>query len=451
LWFGFLHETEISKLEQSTPDQGLSVIRAFDNLPLERKMLIFRDLSPKARIELLASVSHPERLVRLMSPEEVFVGIKQVGEEDAMPLIALTTGKQVSYILDVELWEKEEIDMEAAGKWFEILTRISDGKVLQFFQVSDPELILTSLSRFIRVKSRNPEIDQMEQRDSLPVFTLDDTFFIDFVSPRWEDPIRRVLEAIYDWDPGYYFRLMEEICWGVAPENEQSALHWRRARLADHGFPEFDEAFEIYRHLHREAVSEGRVLPDQTEPVGEQGRLLRYPMRLLPDQSLFRECLDSIPDDAEKDRLAVLLAHLANKVMIADSLDPGSMDDLHGSLTKVGGYINIALEEVCPGDVPRGIEVVLANHPETLFRRGYSIILDLRREATDKLKEANTTPEDMGHPLSGLLDGLFHKRPFFAANYLGGDKARDFASMADIRCIREAVRSTDLAEGWEPV
>jgi hypothetical protein len=291
----------------------------------------------------------------------------------------------------------------------------------------------------------------MEQRDSLPAFTLDDTFFIDFVSPRWEDPIRRVLEAIYAWDPGYYFSLMEELCWGVAPENEQSALHWRRARLADHGFPEFDEAFEIYRYLHREAVSEGEALTEQAASSEEQGRFLRYPMRLMTDQSLFRECLDSIPSVAEKDRLAVLLSHLANKVMIADSLDPGSMDDLHGSLSKVGGYINIALEEACAGDVPRGIGIVLANHPEMLFRRGYSIILDLRREATDTLREATSNAEDMGHPLSGLLEGLFHKRPFFAANYLGVDKARDFASMADIRSVRDALRSTDLADGWEPI
>ncbi len=448
-------------MAHSTEDEALSVIRAFDNLPVERQVAIFRDLSPKARMDLLTTVTHPERIVRRMAPEEVLVTIKQVGEADSLPLIALTTGKQFRYILDLELWRKEEIDVEAAGRWFEILSRIGEGKVLQFSQVSDPELVLTVMSKFVRVKARNPDIDIMEQMDSLPIFTMDDTFFIEFLSPRWEDPVRTVLEAIFEWNHTFYFRIMEELCWGVPTESEQAALHWRQSRLADHGFPDFDEAFEIYRYLHREGVAAASSMPidrhdasptdrDPTDGYDED-MLLRYPMRLLEDRTLFRECLDNVQDDEEQDRLSVQLAHLANKVMIADNLDPAAMEALQSGLSKVGGYINIALEEACAGDVSRGAALVCANHMEVLFRRGYSVILDLRREARDLLSEAGAKHEDLGHPLSGLLQGLFHKRPFFAAAYLGTGKARDFSSMADIRTIRDILHKADLQQGWEAI
>ncbi|MEW6351153.1 MAG: DUF6178 family protein [Thermodesulfobacteriota bacterium] len=440
-------------MDQPNADQAESLIRSFANLPAEKQLAIFRDLSSRARAELLAAIPHPVSIISRIAEEEAYVAIKEAGEEAALPLIALTTGKQLVYLLDIELWKKEELDMESAGRWFELLTRIGDAKVLQFVQVSDPELLLTAVSRFIKVQTRDPDLDMVEQRDSLPVFTLDDTFFIEFVSSRWEGPVRSLLQTIYEWNPSYYFGMMEELCWGISEENEQAALHWRRARLADHGFPEFDEAFEIYKYLHRDGVCEGAEPVDEGGLFDESGShmLLRYPMRLLRDESLFRECLDQIRDDAEKDRLAVQLAHLANKVMIADNLDPGSVDDLQRSLRKVGGYVNIALEEACAGDLPRARDLIRSNHMEMLFRRGYSLVLDLRREGSDLLKSMDTTVEEVGHPLSGLLKGLFHRRPYFAAGYLGPGRSREFASWSDIQAVRAIIRSAEAEEGWEPI
>ena len=65
---------------------------------------------------------------------------------------------------------------------------------------------------------------------------------------------------------------------------------------------------------------------DETEEQPE--RLLVYPLATLDKRTLFKRGLDLVDDPDEKHRLSVELAHLANKVMIADVKDPGSVDEL---------------------------------------------------------------------------------------------------------------------------
>ena len=91
-------------------------------------------------------------LVREFQRGDVFYR-KGTGEENAPVLIALTTGRQLLYLLDIDLWKKEMLDTYAVARWLDILSRIGEDKMLQFVQVADPELILTALDRLIRVKS----------------------------------------------------------------------------------------------------------------------------------------------------------------------------------------------------------------------------------------------------------------------------------------------------------
>jgi len=161
--------------------------------------------------------------------------------------------------------------------------------------------------------------------------------------------------------------------------------------------------------------------------------------------------LDAIAEPPEKDRLSQELAHLANKVMVADARDPAEADDLRGSLRKVSGYINIALEEMCGEDASKAADVLRCNHMELLFRRGFSVILDLRKEAQKLLRDYEGGVENLGHPLAGLVQGLFLKRPVFASFVLGESKPREFESLDDIILIRRLLDRALVEESWEPV
>jgi hypothetical protein len=178
---------------------------------------------------------------------------------------------------------------------------------------------------------------------------------------------------------------------------------------------------------------------------------LDYPVKILDQDNVFKQSLAELEDPNELDRISAELAHLANKVMIADGRDPGAMEDLHNSLRKVSGYINIALEDLCEEDVSMASGMLQSNHMEMLFRRGFSLILDLRKDIQILLRNYDGGIENLGHPLAGLIKGLIRKRPLYADNIHGGPKPREFESIQDIKTIRELMDMGAIEDRWEPV
>ncbi|MEJ2717591.1 MAG: DUF6178 family protein [Deltaproteobacteria bacterium] len=440
------------KVPRST-GEALRIIERFDSLPIEKRLEVFRKLSSQAREELIQTILNPGEIVRRISEEEMYYTIKHLGTENALNLVRATTGKQLKYLLDLELWRKDMFDEYAARRWLEIIDGVGTEKILQFVQVADPELLLICLARLIKVSIRNPDVDLLEQTDTLPAFTLDDLFFVEFRSPAIEETVKHFLEVIFRWNTDYYFGLMEEIARGIHLENEERARKWRQARLADHGFPEFDEATEIYHYLR---PSEVLTSPDastrrEADDYSDPRSLLEYPLIIPDTEDLFRRCLNEIEDSAEKDRISMELAHLANKVMVADAREPGSLDEMQRTLRKVSGYINIALEELCGDDTSVGLELLRSNHMEILFRRGFSMILDLRKQAHKLIREYEGGVENLGHPLAELIKGLIQKRPFYAGNVVGEKNGRDFRSVEDIHIIQDLMDTSAIEDRWQPI
>ena len=432
---------------------ALHVLERFDTLPLDKRVEIFKELSAEAREELLQIVASPAEIVRRVSEEEMYLTIKEVGEQNAPALLTLTTGRQLLYILDIELWKKDMFSKEAAARWLEILTELGEEKVLHFVQVADPELLLSAIQPFVKVSLRNPDQDLLEQQDSLPPFTLDDTFYVEFRVPHLEESLKRILDLVFRWNSHFYFGLMEHLSSGSNLEDEEMALKWRKARLADRGYPEFDEAFQIYSYLRRESLSSPAAEPlhEEADPLREPRSMLAFPLKVIQSESLFQQCLDELQSPHDKDRVAEQLAHTANKVIIADGLDPGSREDLYDSLRKVGGYINIALEEMCGTDVEEASRAIRTNHIEFLFRRGFSLILDLRKEAQKLVRGYEGGVENLGHPLAGIVDGLLQRRPLYAGQFVNNDKNRDFARLSEIEDIRQMLNESAIEDRWEPI
>ncbi len=435
-------------------EEAIEIIRSFDGLTPAKRRAIFRSLTPAAREELLGVVARPAEITRLISPEETYFSIKALGEEHAPNLVSATTGSQLQFILDVEFWKADMVNPTAVERWLQVLSRISEEKLLHFVQVADPELVITALQYFVRVQARNPDLDIMEEQDSLPPFTLDDVFFLEFKVPDAEEMIKAVLETVFNWDVKRYFMLMEELALGLHSEQEDTALRWRRARLAEHGIPEFDEALEIYGYLHQSRLT-GEV-PENSAfeppvPDADLAPALDYPLTCISQENFFRRCLEEIDDSAEQDRLVTELAHLGNKVVIADGKDLGSVEDIQRSLNKVSGYINIALEESCADDLVKGTGVLRANHVEMLFRRGFSLILDLRKEAQHLLRDYEGGKENLGHPLAGMLEGLLRSRPVYASHVLGEKTPREFEFLGDIQFIRGLLDREAIEDRWETI
>lgn len=435
-----------------TAEEAARIVESFDNLPARKRVEIFRDLSAKSREALIAACRRPSEIMRGISEEEIYFTIKEVGEENAPAIIAMTTGRQLQYVLDVELWKKDMLDRKAAGRWLEFIAARGDDKILQFVQVVESELLFAVLGRFLKVAMRDPELDLTEQMDSLPAFSLDDLFFIEFAAPDSEESLKRILEVIFRWNTQYYLTLMEHLVWDNHMEHEEAARRWRTSRLAEKGFPEYDEVLEIYQYIAKEQLFEpSDALSSEYEEEEHAHSMVSFPLKVLDSNNLFRRSLDKMSTAEERDRLCGELAHLANKVIIADGKDPGSAEEIRASLRKVGAYINMALEDMCDEDVLTATGLLRSNHMELLFRRGFSLILDLRKDVQRFIRDYEGGAENLGSPLAGLVNGLLQKRPFFAGDVFENQHAREFEFLNDIAMIKKLMDRSALEDKWEPI
>ncbi|MGC8603270.1 MAG: DUF6178 family protein [Desulfomonilaceae bacterium] len=428
------------------------IVKTFDSFPLKKKISFFCKLSPLGRQAFLENLSEPEILIDKIAVEEIYFTIKSLGLDEADRLLLLTNSNQLKYILDLELWNRDRLDFQACVYWLNKIVRLGEDKLFQFLSMADHELLVTIFNKVIRVKSARLDIDLTEQLDILPPYTLDNIYFIDFREKVHQEAIMTLLQDIFKWNELFYFQLMQNLTTFFCPlEIEDMAYKWRNARLADKGFPDFEEALEIYRYLPSFFLDKN--LSKDSELLGSNAidSIINYPFVLIPAHCFFRDCLNSITDQWILDRISHELANLANKVIVADSMDYGEIEDLTHSLEKVSGYINIALQNNCGNDIDKGINLLRQFHMEILFRSGYSLIIDLQREARSLVKYYIGGLENMGNPLSGLLKGLFYKRPFYAENVLTNKKPRNFNSLNDIDTIRGLLRKKNTEDQWEPI
>ncbi len=182
-------------------------------------------------------------------------------------------------------------------------------------------MLFAILGRFLKVRMRDPELDLTEQMIRFPPSVLDDLFFIEFGAPDSEEALkadsRCYLPLEYPILPDSYGN---NLVWDNHMEHEEGARRWRTSRLAEKGFPEYDEVLEIYQYITKEQHFEPSDAPSsEYEEESNAHSMVNFPLKVLDSPNLFRRSLDKMSAVEERDRLCAELAHLANKVIIADA------------------------------------------------------------------------------------------------------------------------------------
>src|SRR5512136_1158610 len=74
-----------------------------------------------------------------------------------------------------------------------------------------------------------------------------------------------------------YQRLMEALVWELDSELEEQEYRIRNARLSEYGFPDFEEALEIYRFIHPDSIlQKGEPSSVKKPEEAERGRPAFY-------------------------------------------------------------------------------------------------------------------------------------------------------------------------------
>ncbi len=198
-----------------------------------------------------------------ISPEDIYFTVRHLEPENSMSIFSACSDEQLIYVLDLELWRRDVLDPQASQKWMELITLAGSRKIVQFLESCDPELVVAVMNNLMEVTARNFDVDLIEQMDNLRIETLEDIFLVYFKDPDSELFLRNFLDTAFAWNPYYYLDLMSSLVLGIRSDYEELALKWRKSRLYDHGFPDLEDAFQVYSYTPKNAIES----PSFNDPV----------------------------------------------------------------------------------------------------------------------------------------------------------------------------------------
>lgn len=427
-----------------TKDQG--GIERFNSLPFRQQLQLVLDAQGLDRLELLRHSNRFRRLVRAMPPEELLWTVEQVAEQDCLPLIAATSAEQLTFLMDVQCWHRDEIDPVRTATWLRLLAATGERKILNWLRQVDEELLVAVLQRHIVLFKADEEFAPPEEESRHDVFTLDGVYYIHCPDEDLLPALKTLLLLYRSHEPERFMQIMEEVIWSPPLEIEEQAAHWRESRLSERGYVEFDEALSIYAYVEPEEWADApspmrRPFSEQKEsPIPP-----RYPI-LLGDRNTFLTiCLRHLNVDHLSPFSAEVVV-VANKVQVADGMEWGHLESIRRSTLKTLGYINIALETLSGGDISEGARLLDQLPVERLFRIGYSQIHDLAERARSMVRgswiaQIPSALELLDTPWHGVVEGLLRPRPQYRISEQEDplEDYRDFCHQRDIQTTGQAL------------
>ena len=450
-------------------ENGILLQKAKDLHKIREKILA---LPPEKALDAILDAEHPGAVVQSFQEDDFYFLINDIGLNDAVELLSLASARQWEYILDVETWDRDRIDLKSVTQWIHALLAAAPKRLIQWLKDEKKELIEFYLFKNIEMQIREHDQDPSELGDGF--FTDDDTFY---VKPRFnpygeiavsamdgqeydsesipaEDEemercqtLMELIKHLSAYDHILYQHILLESASILPAEVEEEEYRLRNVRLAEKGFLPFEEAMGIYTPLKPKNIKKlGHKITTTAFEINPFRSAPQYPLSNLKNKNIFTQALETIRQGEMIEQIQQEFAGLANQIISADQIPVKSRADLCRIVEKACGYLNIGLESLSKELSVTGTKNIAAyikKYPLALiFRIGYGSALELKWRADKWLQKSwfadqNLPLQFWGEEWTGLLGGLLIKKPLFYDNYKSGLLYREFLSTAEIEATAE--------------
>ncbi|MEE9259040.1 MAG: DUF6178 family protein [Nitrospinaceae bacterium] len=414
-------------------------------MPVEEQVRCIIQVRGKQRLDLLTLSSKAHEVMKELPPEEAYQMIKEIGENDALPVLSLASCEQLQFIFDLEWWCGDKFQPLRALEWLDLLDKCDESAFLEWFQSEEFDQQVVLLQSLIKVVVKGEQEDPGEDLEGLDYFTLDGVYEIYFKVKNYE-PVKNLIRLLRLENENHYFRLMETVVWYPVTLTVESAYRWRLTRTSERGIPPYEEAMEIYSRLDPEAL---RIDAPTLEPFmdGEPYSVApTYPFSQLAPFTFLRDCLSLMEDTHRVDTLCWEMVYLANKVMVADKRNLSDFQVREEVVRKVLGYVNIGLQSGAEGDPARGAKILERTWLQPLFQVGYQEVMRIKWQAENFIRNNGKFAEGLlSEGDKEQLGALALRFPQVGDLVAQEDPLnwRDFQSDDDVRHLRT------FLERWE--
>jgi hypothetical protein len=399
-------------------------------IPLSRWRAALARARKGRRADALLAEPDAAQLVPQVPVQDLYYAIQEVGLADAHELVALATPEQVRGLVDLDVWERDQLDEHRLDAWLEALVDAGPEKLGAAIEALDGEVVALWLQRHARVYDLT--LDEIPEEPEGHFYPTPDRFFLLDVLGEGEvvKALQRVIDWIYRADLELARRVMMSARWELTADLEEHSYRWRTGRMADLGYAEYYDALTVYRFLHPKSVK----LDENTQqpPVAEPVTLPVQLASVLDDRSLYTRALGTFTDEKSLSEQQGHLMVLLNRVLAADRVPLSDVEAARKALARSLGYLDLGLEFLSRGDPQLAARALVTVALERIFRVGFSLTLGLSRMArmmwdNGRLRAPHLLVDPPEH---SLMLALLEPRP----RYAPADAAapRDFRTLDDV-------------------
>ena len=369
-------------------------------------------------------------LIRRLPATQVFYSLKDLDPEEMSLLLLHITEEQWTTFLDLDLWDKDEVNTNALLHWESFTAETDDPVAKKLLRGTDPELLQLLFRKELQVISRTEE-DEFEEEppEDRNTFITPDNYYL-VVLP--EDPeksrlIYNFIRHLYHLDVEYAQLCLENSRYETSIGLEEKAYQNRCRRTEDLGFQDYFEALDIYSPRSPESE-----LPERDDFEEKDPDDLPVPASGIRDsESIFVEALAILSTQEEIQDLLQEMFLVCNKVISADRLNPGDPDNIQIGIAKTMNGINLGLDIWSKGDLGRAMEGVLRHFLVSFFQIGSGALDRVRKAAYEAVSQQ---PGSYGE---AVLKGLREPYPLYTESQKKDGKiifsARYFRTGAEIK------------------
>lgn len=410
----------------------------FAQLPTTAQLDILRSLDARQKTALLLDAENGAELMAALSPQEVYLLAVERGPEHLPELLSLATPEQWSGFIDLDCWTGDRFEADKTHRWLVTLLQAEEETVFTTLKEMNYEQLILIFRAELEILS-GPEAD--ENSDArIDAVKRDGGYEIVYRNDNSARLFGKLLDVLQSYEPEFFVYLLESVRAETFGLIEESVYQQRTGRLQDMGIPEPFEARRVYAWLDPEGFLKER--PGKLAPGSCGTCAPGFTLTLVRPKGLLAEVLAEGLDEA----LAWELAHLVNKVIMADRVELGNLEEVARVIAKVDACLNLALQWLAGEEVAAARRYLAECYSEELFRLGYSLTLRLQRRSA--LLGRTTVAPYLDQNARACLSALNRQPPHFFAGVTEpsrGDE-RLFASLAEVRAVEHWLGRMELQQ-----
>jgi hypothetical protein len=401
-------------------------------------------LSGSVALNRILALENPEEFVRNMPHVDLYWVVKKIGEEeDALPILQMASSEQWGFLLDLELWKRDRLDLRQASEWMGRLLQADPDRLERWMFGEGEYFTYYYLSKMLQVEFKSKdEVHDVEEG----FITLDGIHYLRILDPEHEEVLRNLLQLLASKDYLRYQAILMGLSGVVPAEVEEELYRRRNLRLSEDGFLPYEEAMSVYTVLKKDLLKEKPTAPVVHSRPSEEDRAEAPLMPILhvSENHLMPEIMRRSRDRLLQDRIPLEFAGLCSQVFSAEGALENTPEALLKTVRKAAGYVNMGLERWCGRDLGLCERVLRENTLLDLFRSGFSLALEMRWETEQWLKKAwfsrrgfrPTFWEEWGATLVGVVQ----KRPLLYDRSQKEEPYRSFENLEEVDSCRKIVR-----------